>query len=284
MGFDGVMVSEHHGAFSGYLPNPLQMAGFLLDAMDSGWAGPAPMLLPLKAVAQVAEDAAWLAARFPGRVILGVAPGSLEDDFEVMEIPHDQRMPRYRRQLAPLVAMLSGEAGSVDGRVGAILAGDRAIEHCATDPVPVLGAAMSVPACERAARAGAGLLFDSLSTAEHLRTIADAYRQAGGSGAVILNRRIWVGPPPRSEIDAQVDLYKTYAAPKAVAAWGSDELIAAEDPAEVAERLAVAITVSGADALNVRVHSAGVSSEDIDDQIQRVGADVLPRLRTQIAP
>ena len=32
-GFDGVMTSEHHAGFAGYIPNPLQMAGFLLDAM-----------------------------------------------------------------------------------------------------------------------------------------------------------------------------------------------------------------------------------------------------------
>jgi alkanesulfonate monooxygenase SsuD/methylene tetrahydromethanopterin reductase-like flavin-dependent oxidoreductase (luciferase family) len=41
-GFDGVMTSEHHGGFAGYLPNPLQMAGFLLEAMDGGWAGAWP--------------------------------------------------------------------------------------------------------------------------------------------------------------------------------------------------------------------------------------------------
>ena len=29
-GFDGLMTSEHHGGFPGYLPNPLQMAGWLL--------------------------------------------------------------------------------------------------------------------------------------------------------------------------------------------------------------------------------------------------------------
>ena len=31
-GFDGVMTSEHHGGFAGYLPNPLQVAGWLLEA------------------------------------------------------------------------------------------------------------------------------------------------------------------------------------------------------------------------------------------------------------
>jgi hypothetical protein len=42
-GFDGVMTSEHHGGFAGYLPNPLQLAGFLLDAMPHGWAAPCPL-------------------------------------------------------------------------------------------------------------------------------------------------------------------------------------------------------------------------------------------------
>jgi len=74
-GFDGVMTSEHHGGFHGYLPNPLQAAGWCLEAMPGGWAAPCPLLLPLRPPALVAEEIAWLAARFPGRVGIGVASG-----------------------------------------------------------------------------------------------------------------------------------------------------------------------------------------------------------------
>ena len=77
VGFDGVMTSEHHGGFGGYLPNPVQMTGWLLEAMSQGWAAPCPLLLPLRPWALVAEELAWRAARFPGRVGLGVAAGSL---------------------------------------------------------------------------------------------------------------------------------------------------------------------------------------------------------------
>ena len=80
-GFDGVMTSEHHGGFPGYLPNPLLAAGWCLEAMPRGWAAPCPLLLPLRATTHVAEDVAWLAARFPGRVGVGVAAGALEADF-----------------------------------------------------------------------------------------------------------------------------------------------------------------------------------------------------------
>src|ERR1043165_2417355 len=78
-GFDGVMTSEHHGGFHGYLPNPLQAAGWCLEAMTSGWATPSPWLLRLRPPALVAEEVAWLAARFPGRVGLGVASGALPE-------------------------------------------------------------------------------------------------------------------------------------------------------------------------------------------------------------
>src|SRR3974390_2613828 len=46
-GFDGVMTSEHHGGFAGYLAQPLQMTSFVLDACPTGWAAGAPLLLPL---------------------------------------------------------------------------------------------------------------------------------------------------------------------------------------------------------------------------------------------
>src|SRR5262245_53786116 len=83
-GFDGIMTSEHHGGFGGYLPNPLQAAGWCLEAMRTAWAAPCPLLLPLRPAALVAEEAAWLAARFPGRVGVGVASGALRDAFDVM--------------------------------------------------------------------------------------------------------------------------------------------------------------------------------------------------------
>jgi alkanesulfonate monooxygenase SsuD/methylene tetrahydromethanopterin reductase-like flavin-dependent oxidoreductase (luciferase family) len=280
LGFDGIMVSEHHGGFSGYLPGPVQMVGWALQEMDGGWAGACPLLLPLRPVAQVAEEVAWLAARFPGRVILGVAPGSLVDDFEAFEVPHDQMMPRYRRQLAPLVALLSGRGAELDERAYEVAATDRAILHCAEHPVPVLGAAMSDPAAARAARCGAGLLFDSMSAPEHLRTVADAYRAAGGTGPVVLNRRVWVGSPPRDEMDAQFDVYRSYTTSKAQSSWGGDQLVTADDGAGLADRLIGLLDTSSAEGVNLRVHAAGVTPAAAREQIEALARDVVPALRT----
>jgi alkanesulfonate monooxygenase SsuD/methylene tetrahydromethanopterin reductase-like flavin-dependent oxidoreductase (luciferase family) len=88
-GFDGIMTSEHHGGFAGYMAQPLQMASFVLEEHDDGWVAAAPLLLPLRATALVAEEVAWLRARHPGRVGLGVAAGALPLDFEVAGVSQE---------------------------------------------------------------------------------------------------------------------------------------------------------------------------------------------------
>jgi alkanesulfonate monooxygenase SsuD/methylene tetrahydromethanopterin reductase-like flavin-dependent oxidoreductase (luciferase family) len=271
-GFDGVMTSEHHGGFAGYLPNPLQAAGFALDAMPTGWAAPCPLLVLLRPTALVIEETAWLAARHPGRVGLGVAAGALPADFEIMDTTMDDLTARFSRALEEVARVLGGgDAGP--------LAGDPAIAHLRAQPVPVLSAAAGVTAARRAAANGVGLVFDSLSTPERCRTLVDAYRAAGGTAPCVLVRRAWVGDPPAQETAQQVDTYRSYAPAGAAAHWGADEMVAAPDAAEVAERLVDAARVAGTDALNLRVHVPGVTPADARAQIERLGADVVPRIR-----
>jgi len=270
-GFDGVMTSEHHAGFHGYLPNPLQIAGFCLDAMPRGWAAPAPLLLPLRPPALVAEEVAWLAARFPGRVGLGVASGALPADFEVMGLTMHDLASRFAAGLEEVAGMLGGHAPGG-------LAGDAAIDACVADPIPVLSAAMGFTAVRRAAHCGVGLLFDSLSTPERCRDLTDAYRDAGGNGACVLIRRAWVGEPPRDRLDDQLDVYRSYTPSSAQASWGADELVDATDSGSVAEGLAEAARRAGCDSLNLRVHVPGVSPSEVREQIARLGDEVLGAL------
>ena len=206
------MTSEHHGGFAGYLPNPLQLAGWLLEAMPSGWAAPCPLLLTLRPPALVAEEVAWLAARFPGRVGVGLAAGALPQDFEIIRVDTDDLARHFAEGLAHVAAYLGGhETG--------LLAGDPAIAACRESPVPVVSAAASTTAVRRAARLGVGILFDSLATPERCRRLSDAYREAGGRGPVILIRRAWIGEPPRQRVDDQLDVYREYAPPVTEDEW-----------------------------------------------------------------
>ncbi len=274
-GFDGVMTSEHHGGFPGYLPNPLLAAGWCLDAMDHGWAAPCPLLLPLRETALVAEDVAWLDARFPGRVGVGVAAGALAADFEIAHQSMEGLTARFVGQLTELAGILSGrELGPVRN--------DPAVRAFEARPIPLVSAAMGFTAARRAAGLDIGLLFDSLSTPERGRALVDAYRAEGGTAACVAIRRAWIGEPPREDVDRQVDRYRSYSPGAAQAQWGSDELIASTDGREVAERLADTLAHAGATAVNLRVHVPGVSPAAARDQIAALGAAVVPHLRATL--
>ena len=275
-GFDGVMTSEHHAGFHGYLPNPLQAAGWCLEAMPRGWAAPCPLLLPLRPPALVAEEIAWLAARFPGRVGLGVASGALPADFEIMHVPMDDLAARFTAAFEEL-------SGILDGSASGALAGDPAIAALAQRPVPVLSAAMGLTAARRAARLGAGLLFDSMSTPERCRELVDTFHEAGGTEPCVLVRRAWVGEPPRHNFDDQLAVYRDYSSRAAQATWGEQEMVDSSGPDDVVAGLLDSIARSGCDALNLRVHVPGVDPEAAREQIVLLGDQVVERLRGELA-
>lgn len=270
-GFAGVMVSEHHGGFAGYLPNPIQTAGFLLGATERIWVAPCPVLLPLRPTALVAEEMAWLAARHPGRVGLGVAAGALALDFTVMGLDPAESVARFKVEIGRVVALLRGEdLGD--------LAGDPALQRCREAPVPVLSAAVSPAAARRAATVGAGVLLESMSTPERQRAVCEAYAAAGGTGTRVAIRRVWLGPAPEEAIAAQRTLYASYAPPDAQRHWADAHTIVAADGAALAARVAASLEATGADATNLRVHAPGLPPDAVREQIAALGAEVLPRL------
>ena len=275
-GFDGVMTAEHHGGFAGYLPNPLQTTSFQLHAMRTGWAAPCPLLLPLRPVAGIAEEIAWLDARFPGRVGIGVAPGSLALDFEVMEVDQTNAVPSFRVDLPRLVELLSGrELGQ--------LAGDRALQARAEHPIPVVSAAMSPAAVRRAAAAGAGILFDGGTVVGRVRELVDAYTEAGGTGPRVLIRRCWLGAPPKQAFEDQLEVYRSYSDDVAMEHWRDHGWICHDDADALASELADAMRATAASCLNIRIHAPGIDPLAAREQIAVLAAEVLPRLRLRLA-
>lgn len=272
-GWDGLMTSEHHGGFPDYVPNPLQLAGWLLEATERVWAAPCPLLLPLYADSHVAEQVAWLAARFPERVGLGVAVGGLAQDFEMAGLDFAERGERFAEALPRLAAALRGEAEGP-------LSQDPAVAATRAAPVPVVSAAQGPKAVARAAAAKVGVLFDSMQTPTRMRELSDAYVDAGGKGARIAIRRVWIGAPPSAEVAEQMEFYRSYAPSGAQDHWGDgQQMIAAERADDVAEGLIRVARDGGCDAFNLRLHVKGVEAARVDDQIARVGEELLPLLR-----
>lgn len=263
-GFDGLTVSEHHAGFPSYLPNPLEVVTWFLEQTDIPWAAPCPILLPLRQPPLVVEDVAWLAARNPGRVGVGFAPGYVADDFRIVRRSLSKRFVAFERGLSFVTQALRGEA------TGA-LAKDDAVAACAEQPITVISAAASKPAVRRAARAGAGIIFGSFASAERCRELVDTYREAGGTGPTVLIRRGWCGELPRPVMDSVLGSYQhAKGAPSFLADASADELVVGGQ-GEVLERLNTAWAGSGCDALNLRVHFPGISPSAIHEQIEQFG-------------
>lgn len=276
-GYDGVMVSEHHGDFPGYLPNPTQVAQLLLAVMPTGWAAPCPLLLPMQPYALIAEQLAWLAAAYPGRVGAGFAAGALPVDFELAEVPFGEINDRFKAALPRIVAALRGVDESP-------LGADRAIRRCSEHPIPMVIATQSGPAVRRAASLNAGVLYDSLQPNTVSRRLSDSYDEAGGTGAKILIRRVWIGEPPVAQMNAQMAHYRSYAPAQAILNWGNDEqLIQAEDGFAAADKLARTLQESNCNAVNVRVHLKGLTPTQVREQLERHATEFLPRLRELLA-
>ncbi len=275
-GYDGVMVSEHHAGFAGYLPNPVQLAGVLLDAMRTAWAAPCPMLPALKPVGLVVEDLAWLAAAHPGRVAAGFAAGAWPEDFEVAEVPFAEAVPRFKAALPGAVAALRGQAAGP-------LAADPALQRLAEHPIPLALAAQSTAAAQRAARLGCAVLYDSLTSPANLARLSKAHREAGAATGRVLIRRVWIGNPPEPEMAAQMRHYRSYAPQAATSRWAEDSLISAATPAAAADALADAAEEADCDILNIRVHAKGVSPARVGTQIGMHGQGFLERLRERLA-
>jgi alkanesulfonate monooxygenase SsuD/methylene tetrahydromethanopterin reductase-like flavin-dependent oxidoreductase (luciferase family) len=273
-GFDGLTLSEHHSGFEGYLPTPVLGCSWMLDALATAWVAPCPVLLPLRPVNLLIEEIAWTAARHPGRVGAGFAPGFAADDFALAGASLKTRRADFYRALPTVVAALRGEA---DGP----LADDRAVQALRENPVPVLGAVAGPIAARKVAEAGAGTLVATFKTPAQARELTGIHHARHGSGPRVLIRRCWLGPrPSRPERPAEAPgTGPARSAPRVFANGDRTDMARADTGAELAALLHAKLVESGTTALNIRLQLPGSTTRSTRDQIVRFGTEVLPPLR-----
>jgi alkanesulfonate monooxygenase SsuD/methylene tetrahydromethanopterin reductase-like flavin-dependent oxidoreductase (luciferase family) len=263
-GFDGVTVSEHHAGFPSYLPQPLLAANWILADTTRLWSGPGPLLLSLRNPALVAEEIAWTAARFPGRVGIAVAPGYVATDFEAMGETKEQ-VKQFHPKIDRLVQALSADGP---------LAADPAVSRWAATPGPMMVAANSKASIEHTAAIGAGVVFPGGQDPDRHGRLAALYRDLGGKGTVCGIRSMWVGEPP--ETPEVIQERAAYA--KAGTRITAPRMLTGS-VAELTESVSDWAVRSGIDAINIRLHVPGVAPELIAEQIAIAGEEILPHLR-----
>jgi alkanesulfonate monooxygenase SsuD/methylene tetrahydromethanopterin reductase-like flavin-dependent oxidoreductase (luciferase family) len=269
-GFDGLTLSEHHGGFPHYVPSPVLLSGVLLSRLPHGFACAAPSILPLRTPVTVAEDLAWLDAAYPDRVGAGFVPGYQAGDFEAVGCDFTQRQPAFWDGLASLMTAL----GRGDGP--SPVTGDPAVSGLQARSVPVLAGVGGPVGVRRAARLGVGLLVTSLRPAHEAGDLVRLHREAGGTGSVVLIRRVHVGAGAAgfgsSMADWERGSGKDWLRP-------DGDALATGTATAVADSLVEAVRASGCTALNLRLDTYTHDPSQVSHQVEVLGAEVLPRVR-----
>jgi alkanesulfonate monooxygenase SsuD/methylene tetrahydromethanopterin reductase-like flavin-dependent oxidoreductase (luciferase family) len=162
LGFDSIWLSEHHFWFDGYCPADLPAAGAILGRTHRLRVGTAVMLLPMHSVEKVTADATVIGRLGDGRLVLGVALGYRDAEFDGFGVRRKER-GKLMDAMLPRLAEVCGTA----------------------DPaVPVYVGVATAVAAQRAGRLGLPLFADSTMNPAELRDMLDAYNAAAAAAGV----------------------------------------------------------------------------------------------------
>ena len=162
LGFDSIWLSEHHFWFDGYCPADLVAAGAIFGRTRKLRAGTAVMLLPMHSVEKVAADAIAINRLGEGRLVLGVALGYRDAEFDGFGVRRKDR----GKLMDSMLPRLADACGGAD------------------PPVPVYVGVATAVAAERAGRLGLPLFADSTMNPDELREMLSAYNGAAGRAGV----------------------------------------------------------------------------------------------------
>ncbi|GAA1846014.1 LLM class flavin-dependent oxidoreductase [Actinomadura bangladeshensis] len=151
LGFDSVMLHEHHGAPDGYLPSPIVMAGAVAARTSAISIVVGALLVPLHDPIRLAEDLAVVDILSRGRLVVTPGVGYVPEEFEMFGRAMSQRGKALDRGLEVLGRAWSGESFEYEGRRVRVTPRP----HQRPRPPLVVGGG-SRPAARRAARVGDG--------------------------------------------------------------------------------------------------------------------------------
>ena len=108
-GFDGVVLSEHHGVEDGYLPSPLTMAAAVAATTKRVGITIAALLTPLYDPVRLAEDIAVVQTISGGRLSIVMGLGYRPSEYEMMGTDWTARGTVMEEALTAVKAALAGE-------------------------------------------------------------------------------------------------------------------------------------------------------------------------------
>jgi alkanesulfonate monooxygenase SsuD/methylene tetrahydromethanopterin reductase-like flavin-dependent oxidoreductase (luciferase family) len=146
-------VSEHHGCDDGYLPSPLMFLAAVAARTTTLPMMVGALIAPFHDPLRLAEDLVVLDNLSRGRVDLIVAGGYVHEEFEMFDVPMNERAKRVTEAVKTLKAAFTGEPFEFRGRTVQITPKP----YREGGPSIILGGS-SEPAARRAARIADGFV------------------------------------------------------------------------------------------------------------------------------
>lgn len=109
VGFDSVVVSEHHAAEDGFLPSPIVAAAAIAGRTRQVGISISALLAPLHDPVRIAEDLTVLDLLSGGRVTTILGLGYRPEEYEMFGVPWDTRGAWFDEWVQALLDAWSGE-------------------------------------------------------------------------------------------------------------------------------------------------------------------------------
>jgi alkanesulfonate monooxygenase SsuD/methylene tetrahydromethanopterin reductase-like flavin-dependent oxidoreductase (luciferase family) len=224
------------------------------------------MQLPPRNEALVAKQAAVVDRLSEGRLILGVAQGGREDDYEALDAPFEGRSERFELQVARIREIWQ-QARQSDREHGVV--GPAPLQQPGP---PIWAGALQPKAIERAIRVGDGFIFGTAGSqlmAEYAPQIRAGFAARGKPDATIAGLAyVGVGDDPRAALEEAAHHVIRYYGQL----WTEPENLIHHGPAEkIAEEVA-----AYADAIDILIVFPEIPSLY---QVEQLAEHVLPAYR-----
>jgi alkanesulfonate monooxygenase SsuD/methylene tetrahydromethanopterin reductase-like flavin-dependent oxidoreductase (luciferase family) len=115
LGYESAFMASHHVQPDGFCPSPLVAMAGAAAVTGRMRIGTGILLLPLYAPLKLAEDVAVLDNLSGGRVVFGVAPGYVNEEFAAHGVPREERHARFEEALDLITTAWAGERFSFAG-------------------------------------------------------------------------------------------------------------------------------------------------------------------------
>lgn len=116
LGYHSMYLATHHVKTDGLCPGPVPVMGAAAAVTKTLKIGTAVLLLPMYAPLKLAEDIAVLDNLAQGRIILGVAPGYVAEEFAAHGIPRAERVGRFEEALDLMITAWTQDEFEFNGK------------------------------------------------------------------------------------------------------------------------------------------------------------------------